>query len=179
MRHIVGNFLTRATTLFHTSSQLKVYTQNYAPPKSRESQLWEFQDSHLGVLGQNVIWVLVPWPSIEYTIRGKVVASPKSKSWWILWIRVCLWWVYASKCYNYALTNLICASLCEWLNSLSIFLIPSRSSNTPSTPKVLRTTERAPTPSPSNVFTFGLAIKSVKELGGASHSHNTHWHVII
>jgi hypothetical protein len=33
-------------------------------------------DSHLGVLGQNDIWVLVPWPGIEYTIRGKVVAPP-------------------------------------------------------------------------------------------------------
>jgi hypothetical protein len=33
---------------------------------------------------------------------------------------------------------------------------------------VLRTKERAPTPSPSIVFTFGLAIESIKELGGAS-----------
>jgi hypothetical protein len=44
-----------------------------------ESQLWEFHDSHLGVLGQNDIWVLVLWPSIEYTLRGEVVASPKSE----------------------------------------------------------------------------------------------------
>jgi len=28
--------------------------------------------------GQNDIWVLVPWPGIEYIINGKVVASPKS-----------------------------------------------------------------------------------------------------
>jgi hypothetical protein len=31
---------------------------------------------------------------------------------------------------------------------------------------VLRTREHAPTPSPSIVFTFGLTIKSTKELGG-------------
>jgi len=31
--------------------------QSYGPPKLRESQLWEFQDSHLGVPGQNVIWM--------------------------------------------------------------------------------------------------------------------------
>jgi hypothetical protein len=38
-------------------------------------------DSHLGVLGQNNIWVLVLWPGTEYTIREKVVASPKFGPW--------------------------------------------------------------------------------------------------
>jgi len=33
---------------------------------------------------------------------------------------------------------------------------------------VLRAKEHTPTPSPSVVFTFGLAIESIKELGGAS-----------
>jgi hypothetical protein len=45
-------------------------------PKSQESHLWEFQDSHLGVSGQNDIWVLVLWLNTKYIIRGKVVASP-------------------------------------------------------------------------------------------------------
>jgi hypothetical protein len=35
---------------------------------------------------KNVIWMPVPWPGTEYTIRGKVVASPKSGLWWILWV---------------------------------------------------------------------------------------------
>jgi hypothetical protein len=55
--------------------------QSDGPPKSQESQSWELWDSHLGVLGQNDIWVLVPWPYTKYTIRGKVVASPKSGLW--------------------------------------------------------------------------------------------------
>jgi hypothetical protein len=33
-----------------------------------------------------------------------------------------------------------------------------------------RAKERAPTPSPFIVFTFGLAIESIKELGGVSRS---------
>jgi hypothetical protein len=33
---------------------------------------------------------------------------------------------------------------------------------------VLRVKELAPTPSPSVVFTFGLVVESIKELGGAS-----------
>jgi hypothetical protein len=56
--------------------------------KSWESQLWEFRDSNLGVSRQNDIWVLVPWPDIEYTIRGKVVASPKSELWCVLCTKV-------------------------------------------------------------------------------------------
>jgi hypothetical protein len=33
---------------------------------------------------------------------------------------------------------------------------------------VLRTRERTPTPYPFVVFTFGLAVESIKEFGGAS-----------
>jgi len=35
----------------------------------------------LRISGQNDIWVLVPWPDTNYTIRGKVVASLKSGPW--------------------------------------------------------------------------------------------------
>jgi hypothetical protein len=66
-------------------------------PKSWESQLREFQDSHLGVPRQNAIWMLVPWLTTKYTIRGKVMASPKSEAWWVLWIRVCPWFILAPK----------------------------------------------------------------------------------
>jgi hypothetical protein len=55
--------------------------QSYGPPKLQESELCEFQESHLGVSGQNDIWVLVRWPGKKYTIREKVVASPKSGPW--------------------------------------------------------------------------------------------------
>jgi hypothetical protein len=35
-----------------------------------------FRDSRAGVLGQKAIWMPAPWRVTEYTIRGKVVASP-------------------------------------------------------------------------------------------------------
>jgi hypothetical protein len=47
------------------------------------------------------------WKGTEYTIKGKVVASPKSESWWVLWVQVCPWLILAPKCSNYALTNLL------------------------------------------------------------------------
>jgi hypothetical protein len=102
--HIDEKLLTKATTFLETSPQLEVCTQSYGPPKSRESQFWEFRDFHLGVhLGipeQNDIWVLAPWPGTKYTIRGKVMASPKSEPWWILWVHVCSWLIRAPKVFQ-------------------------------------------------------------------------------
>jgi hypothetical protein len=105
----------------------------------------------LGVPGQNDIWVMVPWPGTKYTIRGKVVASPKSEPWWVLWVHVCPWLVCAPKCFNYALNNwlLVCAGPCEWLNCLSIFLVPSLSSNMPLYPPKCHEPRSA-----SNSFSF-------------------------
>jgi hypothetical protein len=103
----------------------------YGSPKLQKSQLWEFRDSHLGVLGQNDIWVLiakqndiwvlVPWPGTKYIIKGKVVVSPKLGPWWILWvlwIRVCPWLVLTPKVFQLYTNQLVvwlCASLCEWV----------------------------------------------------------------
>jgi len=109
LHHIVGKLSIRATTFLQTSSQLEVYTQSYGPLKLQKSQLWEFRDSHLGVLRQNDIWVLVMWPCIEYTIKGKVVAQV-----WAVVSLVSSWLIHASRCSNYALTNLL-FSLCKFV----------------------------------------------------------------
>ncbi len=75
------------------------------------------------------------------------------------------------ECSNYALTNLLfglCRSM--WIINL-LFTPPSPHPGTwtrPSTPKVLRTKERAPTLYPLAIFTFRLAFESTKEFGGAS-----------
>jgi hypothetical protein len=57
-------------------------------------------------------WHLGAGPVVgtKYTIRGNVVASPKSGSWWVLWIHACPWIVHALKCSKYALTNLLFGS---------------------------------------------------------------------
>jgi hypothetical protein len=164
----------RATTFLWTSFQLEVYTQSYGPPKSRESQFWEFWDSHLGVSKQSDIWVLVPWPGTKHTIRRKVVASLKSRPWWVLWVRVCPWLVCAPKCSNYALTNLL-FGLCKskWVIELLINLSsPFQSSNTPFYPQSVASQGVCPNSFSSYCFTFGLEVYSVKELGGASFKHH-------
>ncbi len=129
----------------------------------------------MGIPKQNDIWVLVPWPSIEYTIRGKVRGR-----WWLppnsgrgescesMFARGSS---VHQKCSNYALTNLffgLCKSM--WVIDLLVIL-PSPYPKALAhhfTPKMLRTRKRTPTLSPSIVFTFGLAIESIKESRGAS-----------
>ncbi len=69
-------------------------------------------------------------------------------------------------------TNQLLFGLCKSLWVIDLFAnIPSphlKAPTRPSTPKVLWTKVRTPTPFPSVVVTFGLAIKSIKELGGVS-----------
>jgi hypothetical protein len=94
--------------------------------------------------------------------------APKFKPWWVLWVRVCPWLIHAPKCSNYALTNLL-FGLCKstWVSKLLVNLhnpIP-KLQYALSTPKVLWIKECALIPSPSVVFTFGLTIESIKELG--------------
>ncbi len=86
--HTIRKLSTRATTLLETASRFEVCLQSYGAPKSHESQLEWFQGSHLGVLWQKAIWMWAPWRGAEYTIRGKVVASPKSRPWWVLCVGV-------------------------------------------------------------------------------------------
>ncbi len=67
--------------------------------------------------------MLILWSGTKYNIRGKVMASPKFGPWWVLWVRVCPWFICAPKCYNYALTNLsfgLCMSM--WVIELLVNL---------------------------------------------------------
>jgi hypothetical protein len=116
-------------------------------------------------------WVLVLWPSAKYIIRGKVVASPKFGPWWVLWVRVCIWFVYAPRCFNYTLTNLLFGLFRSSWVIKSLVNVPSPHPGAlahPFTFEVLQAKERAPTLSPFVVFTFGLLVESIKELGGVS-----------
>ncbi len=70
---------------------------------------------------QNDMWVLVSWLGTKYTIRGKVVASPKYGSWWMLWVRVYSWFIRAPKCSNYALINLL-FGLCRFVRVIELLV---------------------------------------------------------
>ncbi len=85
--------------------------------------------------------------------KGEGDASPKFGPWWVLWVCVCPWFIFAPKCSNYALTNLL-FGLCKsmWVIELLVNLpSPIHSSSMPFTPEALWTREHAPTPSPSAI----------------------------
>jgi hypothetical protein len=139
-----------------------------------------FGTFNLGVSGQNDIWVQALWPSIKNIMKGKVLVSPKSRLWWVLWVHVCLRLICAPKCSNYALINLL-FGLCKsvWIIDLLV-ICPSPYPRVPTCPfthEVLQARERTPTPCPSVVFTFQLVVESIKEFGGVS-VHVSWWHTL-
>jgi len=104
----------------------------------------------------------------KYIIRGKVMASPKSRPWVSLVSPSCPWLLLAPKVLQLC-TNHLVLVLCKpvWVNeACQFFRVPSRSSNTPLYPsKVLRTKKHAPIPCYFVLFCLGLTFESLKELG--------------
>jgi len=95
--HTIGKLLMRVTILLQTHINWRfahkvMSLQSGGSPSfgNFRTPTWESRD-------KNDIWVLVPWPGTKYTIRGKVMASPKSRLWWVLWICVCSWLIRAPK----------------------------------------------------------------------------------
>jgi hypothetical protein len=109
--------------------------------------------------------------STKYTIRGKVVASLKSRPGWILWIRVCSWLILAPKVFK-LWTNQLVVGLCRFvwvIKCLLFFLVPFRSSNMPFYPQSVASQGTCFDSVFFRCFHFMFAFKSIKELGTTSH----------
>jgi len=148
------------------SSKEVMCLQNYRNPNFEN-----FETSKLRVLGQNDIWVHAPWPNIENIIRRKVVASPKSRLWWVLWICVCMWFIYAPKVLQLCTNQLVVWFVHVYviIDLLVVCLTPH--SGVPAHPfilKMLRAKEHTQFFILSLFFTFGFIVESIKEFGGAS-----------
>jgi hypothetical protein len=140
-------------------------------PQSHKSPKLENFETPTWESWTKAIWMWPPWKGVKYIIRGKVVASPKSGSWWVLWIlwvQDCPWLILAPKVFQLC-TNHLVLVLCRsvWvIEACQFFLIPSQSSSTPLYPsKVLRAREHAPTPRfPMFSACMGFTFESLKEL---------------
>jgi hypothetical protein len=71
------------------------FTSNLILIEGFHTKLWPYKVA--GVPRQNVIWMWASWRGTKYIMRGKVVASPKSGPWWVLWVQVCPWLVLTPK----------------------------------------------------------------------------------
>jgi hypothetical protein len=126
----------------------------------------EFRD--LGVPGQNGHLDVVPveWRRVYY--KGEGDGFPQVWAMARLVCPGCPWFVLAPKVLQLCTKHLVLV-LCRsvWVNkACHIFLVPSRSSNTPLYPSiVLRARERGPTPCPFAIFNLRLTFEFRKELG--------------
>jgi len=137
---------------------------------------------HLRVSGQNVIWVLVPWPGTKYTIRGKVVTSStpgRDESYKFVFAHGSS---MHQKCSNYALINFL-FGLCRsvWVIEL-FFNLPNphlEALARPSTTEVLRVKERAPTFYSSTIFTLDLHLSLSRNLGAHQLAYNVNMKEVL
>jgi hypothetical protein len=121
-----------------------------------------------GVPGQNAIWMWALWKGTKYTIRGKVMVSPKSELWWVLWVQVCLWLFLAPKMFKLCINQLVvwfCVDPYEWLSACHFSYSHLGAQTLSSTPKMLRARECAPTPCSSTVFNWDSHLSLSKSLG--------------
>jgi hypothetical protein len=97
MKHTFENLSTTAITLLQTSLQSKVCTWSYASQSYESSNYGNFGTPIWKSWNKKAIRMWPMWRGAEYTIRGKVVASPKFRPWWVLWVQSCPWLVLAPK----------------------------------------------------------------------------------
>jgi len=133
VRHTIGKLSTRATTLIETILRSEVCSQSYGAPKSRESQLAWFQDSHLGVSREKNHLDVSFVASHRINYKGEGGGFPQ------VWVMVnlmcpcCLWLILAPKVFQLC-TNHFVWVVCKlvWMSeTYQLFLVPSQSSNTP------------------------------------------------
>jgi len=110
------------------------------------------------------------WRGIEYTIKGKVMASPKSGLWWVLWIWVCPWLILAPKVFQLCIKHLVFGFVQVHVSSwcLSLFLVPSWSSSMPLYPQSVTSQGTCLNSLLFHCFQFKFTFESIKELESAS-----------
>jgi len=75
--YIVGKLSMRLQLCFRPHLNWRFTKEVMSIQSCGSINLKNFGTPNLGILGQNDIWVLAPWPNIKNTIKGKVVISPK------------------------------------------------------------------------------------------------------
>jgi hypothetical protein len=122
---------------------------------TRESQLARFWDSHTGVPGKKSHLDVGPVERCRVYYKGEGGGFPQVRAVVSLVCPCCPWFVLAPKVLQLC-TNHFVWVVCRpvWVSeAYQLFLVPSRSSNTPFYPvKVLWARERALIPPPSAVF---------------------------
>jgi hypothetical protein len=123
----------RAITLLQTASWFKVCSQSYGAPKSRESKLAWFRDSHSGVPREKIHLDVGSMASHKVYYNGEGGGFPQVRAVVNLMCLCCPWFVLAPKMFQLC-TNHFVWVVCKpvWVSeACQLFLVPSQNSNTP------------------------------------------------
>jgi hypothetical protein len=133
VQHIVGKISTRATTLLETTTRSEVCSQSYGAPKSRESQLAQFRDSHSEVSREKSHLDVGPMERCRVYYKGEGGGFPQVRVVVSLVCLCCPWFILSPKVLQLC-TNHLMWVVCRpvWVSeACQLFLVPSRSSNMP------------------------------------------------
>jgi hypothetical protein len=124
--------------------------------------IWESWD--------NAIWMWPLWRGAKNTIRGKVVGSPKSGPWWILWVQGCPWLVLTPKVPKLCINQLVVWFVQIHVSDWTLIILPNPIPELQHTLLPLKCCEPRSVPDSLffRCFHFKLSIESIKELGNAS-----------
>jgi hypothetical protein len=115
-----------------------------------------------------------------YNIRGKVMASPKSRSWWVLWIRIYPWFILAPKVLHLCINQLVGWFVQVCVSDWSLVILPSpipELQHAPLPPKCCKSRSVHPTPWSSVVLTSYSHLSQSRSLGAHHYFMNlTPWH---
>jgi hypothetical protein len=127
VQHTVGKLSMRATILLQTASWSEVCLQSYGAPKSQESHLARFQDSHSGIPGEkNHLDVGFVASHIVY-YKGEGGGFPQVRAMVNLVCPCCPWFVLAPKVLQLC-TNHFVWVMCRpmWVSeTCQLFIVPS------------------------------------------------------
>jgi hypothetical protein len=98
--HTVGKLLTKTTTLLQTALQSKVCSQSYRAPKSWESRLVGFRDSHAGFPGEKSHLDVGPVERSKVYYKGEGGGCPQVRAVVSLVCPCCPWLVLAPKVFQ-------------------------------------------------------------------------------
>jgi hypothetical protein len=124
---------TRATTLLQTAPRFEFCSQSYGAPKSQESQLARFRNSHAGVPRKKNHLDVGPMERCRVYYKGEGGGFPQVRAMVNLVCLCCMWLVLAPKVLQLCTNHLVWV-VCRlvWVSeACQLFLVPSRSSNTP------------------------------------------------
>jgi len=105
--HTVEKFSTRATTLIQTTPRSKVCLQSYGVPKSWESQLARFWDSHAGVSGEKSHLDVGRVERSKLYYKGEGGGFPQVRAVVSLLCQCCSWLILAPKVLQLCTSNLV------------------------------------------------------------------------